>query len=135
LHGGAKLPLQSTLFAKEKIAYIAPSFVYKSQGRFDQLDLGLHFLYQPIMVGLWYRGIPLKQNVADNISQDAVALILGLQFSNFEVGYSYDFTISELGPSSSGAHEVSVKYDLEIVTSSKTKKPTKYIPCPTFIRD
>ncbi len=135
VHGGAKFPLSSTMFAKEKIAYVAPSFVYKSQGRFDQLDLGLHFLYQPVMVGLWYRGIPLKQNVADNISQDAVALILGLQFSNFEVGYSYDFTVSELGPSSSGAHEVSLKYDLEIVTSSKSKKPTKYIPCPTFIRD
>jgi len=134
-HGGVKLPLQSTLFAKEKIAYIAPSFVYKSQGRFDQLDIGLHFLYQPVMVGLWYRGIPLKQNVADNISQDAVALILGLQFSNFEFGYSYDFTISELGPSSSGAHELSLKYDLEIITSSKTKKPSKFIPCPTFIRD
>ncbi|MEJ2004462.1 MAG: type IX secretion system membrane protein PorP/SprF [Cyclobacteriaceae bacterium] len=135
VHGGVKLPLQSTLFQKEKMAYIAPSFVYKSQGRFDQLDLGLHFLYQPVMVGLWYRGIPLKQNVADNISQDAVALILGLQFNSFEFGYSYDFTISELGPSSSGAHELSLKYDLEIITSSKTKKPNKFIPCPTFIRD
>ncbi|MCA6073595.1 type IX secretion system membrane protein PorP/SprF [Fulvivirga sedimenti] len=134
-HGGVKLPLYSGLFAKEKIAYIAPSFVYKSQGRFDQLDIGLHFLYQPVMVGLWYRGIPLKQNVADNISQDAVALILGLQFSRFEFGYSYDFTISELGPSSSGAHELSLKYDLEIISSSKAKKPMKFIPCPTFIHD
>ncbi len=133
-HAGAKLPLNAGILNRDKLAYIAPSFVYKSQGRFDQLDVGLHFLYEPVMVGLWYRGIPVKQNVKDNISQDAVAMILGLQFSHLEFGYSYDFTISELGPSSGGAHEISLKYDLEIASSSKKKQYDKIIPCPTFIR-
>ncbi len=133
-HAGAKLPLNAGMLKANKLAYIAPSFVYKSQGRFDQLDIGLHFLYEPVMVGVWYRGIPIKQNVKDNLSQDAVAMILGLQFSHLEFGYSYDFTVSELGASSGGAHEISLKYDLQIISSSKTKKYDKIIPCPTFIR-
>jgi len=133
-HAGAKLPLNAGMLKQNKLAYIAPSFVYKSQGRFDQLDIGLHFLYEPVMVGVWYRGIPIKQNVKDNLSQDAVAMILGLQFSHLEFGYSYDFTVSELGASSGGAHEISLKYDLQIISSSKTKKYDKIIPCPTFIR-
>jgi type IX secretion system PorP/SprF family membrane protein len=133
-HAGAKLPLNAGMLRKDRMAYIAPSFVYKSQGRFDQLDIGLHFLYEPVMVGFWYRGIPIKQNVKDNLSQDAIAMILGLQFSSFEFGYSYDFTISELGPSSGGSHEISLKYDLEIISANKQKKFDKIIPCPTFIR-
>lgn len=135
LHAGAKLPMYTGMMKKTRIVYLAPSFIYKKQGRFDQLDIGLHFLYQPVMVGIWYRGIPIQQNAHDNMSQDAVSLILGLQFSSLEFGYSYDFTISALGPSSSGAHEVSLKYDLEIIASTKTKKFDKIIPCPTFIRD
>ncbi len=133
-HAGAKLPLNAGMLKRDRLSYIAPSFIYKSQGRFDQLDVGLHFLYEPVMVGVWYRGIPVKQNVKDNMSQDAVALILGLQFSHLEFGYSYDFTISELGASSGGAHELSLKYDLQIISASKQKKYDKIIPCPTFIR-
>ncbi|MDZ7648914.1 MAG: hypothetical protein U5K54_18070 [Cytophagales bacterium] len=44
------------------------------------MDVGLHFLYDPVMIGLWYRGIPVQQNVKDNISQDALVLVLGFQF-------------------------------------------------------
>ncbi|MBL7877140.1 MAG: type IX secretion system membrane protein PorP/SprF, partial [Cyclobacteriaceae bacterium] len=102
--------------------------------QFDQLDLGLHFLYDPVMIGLWYRGIPVQQNVKDNISQDALVLVLGFQFEKLEVGYSYDFTVSELGPISGGAHEVSLKYKLNIKAQSRTKKKEKFIPCPTFIK-
>lgn len=133
-HGGVRIPLYGGPFKKEHISVLAPSFVYKKQGRFDQLDVGVHFLYDPIMLGVWYRGIPLQQNVRDNISQDAMVVILGFQFEKLELGYSYDFTVSELGPISGGAHEVAVKYKLQIATQVKTKRKDKFIPCPTFIK-
>ncbi|MCE7863931.1 MAG: type IX secretion system membrane protein PorP/SprF [Bacteroidetes bacterium CHB5] len=133
-HGGVRIPLYGGPFKKEHISVLAPSFVYKKQGHFDQLDLGLHFLYDPIMMGVWYRGIPLQQNVRDNISQDAMVVILGFQFEKIELGYSYDFTVSELGPMSGGAHEVAVKYKLEMAAQIKTKRKDKFIPCPTFIK-
>ena len=133
-HGGVRIPLYGGPFKKEHISVLAPSFVYKKQGHFDQLDVGIHFLYDPIMMGVWYRGIPLQQNVRDNISQDAMVVILGFQFEKVELGYSYDFTVSELGPISGGAHEVAIKYKLEMAAQVKTKRKDKFITCPTFIK-
>jgi len=134
IHAGVKIPLYSGIFKRDRISSIAPSFVYQSQGDFDQLDIGLHFMYSPIMIGAWYRGIPLQQNEKDNVSQDAIVLILGMQFDNLEIGYSYDFTVSELNAVSGGAHEVSVKYSLDISLRNKSKPKDKFIPCPTFIK-
>ncbi|MEO1049471.1 MAG: type IX secretion system membrane protein PorP/SprF [Bacteroidota bacterium] len=134
VHAGAQIPIKTGPFSSNRNISVAPSFVYKRQGNFDQLDLGLRFLLQPVMIGFWYRGIPIQQNVNDNISQDAFVLILGMQFEQMEVGYSYDFTISELGPISGGAHEISLKYEVDLMLRRKVKRKQKYIPCPTFIK-
>lgn len=134
-HGGVRIPLYHGPFKKERVAAIAPSFVYRQQGQFDQLDLGAYFLYEPVVVGLWYRGIPIKQNVKDNISQDAVVVIIGFQLTKIELSYSYDLTVSELGPIAGGAHEIALKYKLETTGRVKTKKKERFIPCPTFIKE
>jgi type IX secretion system PorP/SprF family membrane protein len=125
IHGGVRIPLYGGPFKRDRISVLSPSFVYKKQGRFDQLDVGAYFLYDPISIGLWYRGIPITQNVKDNISQDAVVVILGFNLERIELSYSYDFTVSELGPTSGGTHELAMKYKLAIVKE-------KFIPCPTF---
>lgn len=135
LHGGVRIPLEHSLFKRERTASIAPSFVYKQQGNFDQLDLGTYFFYEPVVIGLWYRGIPLRQNVADNISHDAVVVVLGFQLQNIELSYSYDVTVSELGGISGGSHEVALKYKIELATQVGKRKKERYIPCPTFNRD
>ncbi|ELR69365.1 hypothetical protein C900_05055 [Fulvivirga imtechensis AK7] len=134
VHAGVKIPLYNGVFKRDRISTLAPSFVYQNQGSFDQLDVGLHFLYEPVMIGVWYRGIPIQQNTKDNVSQDAAVLILGLQFDQLEIAYSYDFTISELGSVSGGAHEVSLKYLMALSFRNKTKKKDKFIPCPTFMK-
>lgn len=132
IHGGITIPLYYGPFKKDRISTLAPSFVYRTQGPFDQLDLGLYYIYQPIAIGVWYRGIPVRQSIYDNVNHDAVAVIFGLRFDAFQVGYSYDVTISDLHASSGGAHELSLIY--EFVRSGKMKrtKPQKYIPCPVF---
>lgn len=135
VHGGVRIPLYNGVFKRERTASIAPSFVYKQQGNFDQLDLGTYFFYEPVVVGLWYRGIPLQQNAKDNVSQDAVVVVLGFQLSNIEVSYSYDVTVSELGPISGGAHEIGLKFKIELATQVKKRKKERFIPCPTFSRD
>jgi len=116
-------------------AAIMPSFIYKKQANFDQLDVGTYFLYEPVIAGVWYRGIPIQQNVADRVNQDAVVVLLGFQMQKLELVYSYDFTVSSLGPIAGGAHELSVKYRLETEARSKTRKREKFIPCPTFMKD
>ena len=132
IHAGFRIPLYTGLLKRLKSASLAPSFIYKSQGEFDQLDIGLYFIYDPIMIGLWYRGIPIQQNVNDNISQDALVIILGMQLKDIQIGYSYDFTVSELGTISGGAHEISLQYNFNSMVRNKAKKPVKFIPCPTF---
>jgi type IX secretion system PorP/SprF family membrane protein len=135
VHGGVRIPLYHGVFKKDKVAAIMPSFVYKRQGPFDQLDLGTYFLYQPVILGVWYRGIPIKQNVMDNVSHDAAVVVLGFQLSTIEVMYSYDVTVSELGPISGGAHEIALKYKIELATSSRPRRKQKFLPCPTFLKD
>jgi len=44
----------------------------------------------------------------DNTSRDAVVIMLGSQRDQVELSYSYDLTVSELGSSSDGAHELAV---------------------------
>lgn len=135
LHGGVRIPLYNGVFKRERVAAIAPSFVYKHQGNFDQLDVGTYFLYDPIVLGLWYRGIPIMQTVNDNVNQDALIVIIGLQLPKIEISYSYDFTVSRLGPISGGAHEIALKYKLNVIANTKTRKREKFIPCPTFMKD
>jgi type IX secretion system PorP/SprF family membrane protein len=135
VHGGVRIPLYHGVFKRDRVAAIMPSFVYKQQGAFDQLDLGTYFLYEPIILGVWYRGIPIQQNTMDHVSQDAVVVILGFQLSKVELSYSYDLTVSELGPISGGAHEVALKFKVEVATQTKTRKKQRFIPCPTFVKD
>ena len=135
LHGGARIPLDNSPQKKGHSAVLAPSFVYKKQGKFDQLDVGMYFIYDPVMIGLWYRGIPIQQNVDDNISQDAVVIILGFQFEKFQMGYSYDVTVSKLAANTGGSHELSVKYNLPVHQNARKKKWDKYIPCPAFMKE
>ncbi len=134
VHGGVCVPLYAGAFKRNRIPVLSPSFVYKRQANFEQLDIGAYLLYDPIVFGLWYRGIPVAKNADNSPSQDAVVLILGFQFDRLEVVYSYDFTVSKLGPASGGAHEVALKYRFEIPENRKYKKKDKFIPCPTFNR-
>ncbi len=132
IHAGVKIPLYKGPQKRNNISSIAPSFIYKKQGQFDQLDLGVHFAYNPVMIGFWYRGIPIEQNVSDRVNQDAVAFLFGLKFDQFDVGYSYDMTVSSLGADIGGAHEISLIYQLAMHKAKKPKRREKFIPCPTF---
>jgi type IX secretion system PorP/SprF family membrane protein len=135
IHGGVRIPLYNGVFKKDRIASIAPSFVYKHQGDFDQLDIGTYFFYEPVVVGFWYRGIPIQQDMPDNTNHDAVVVILGFQLEKLELTYSYDITVSKLAPNSGGTHELALKYRLNMAAQITKRKKEKFIPCPTFNRD
>ncbi|MEB2778547.1 type IX secretion system membrane protein PorP/SprF [Algoriphagus sp. D3-2-R+10] len=106
---------------------LALAFNYKSQGVFDQLDIGAEFYFEPLILGLWYRGLPTKYNLPNN---ESLIGLIGVELeSGLDFGYSFDYSISKLGQSvSGGAHEVSVRY----VFSSKDPSKKKYPPLPTF---
>ncbi len=139
IHGGMKILLYNGPKTISKVSYLTPGFVFRNQGPISQLDLGINYHIDPISVGIWYRGVPLQRNfkylgIEDSqIQQDALVFSLALLFNTFQVGYSYDFTISELASSAGGAHEVSLIYEFNTnFVRRGVKRKNKLIPCPTF---
>jgi type IX secretion system PorP/SprF family membrane protein len=100
------------------------AFLYKQQSTIQQLDLGVYWHSYPIVLGLWYRGIPL---VNSNFG-DALIFLAGIKTNNFNIGYSYDFTISSLLPYTRGSHEVSITY--KFLLPKRTSRGA--VPCPEF---
>ncbi len=139
-HGGMQISLYNGRRNLRRVSYLTPSFVYRRQGpNFSQLDMGLQYHLDPIGIGVWYRGVPIPRpfqlldEEEKRVKQDALILILSLQFNGFQVGYSYDFTISDLSTTAGGAHEVSLIYEFTVKPLRRRFRPkNKVIPFPTF---
>lgn len=130
LHGGYRFIIEQK--SKELKRYFSPTFNYRHEQKYDQLDIGLYYYHLPLNVGVWYRGLPFKKYAATYSSRESIALLIGFDMTdyNLRVGYSYDLTISNLGVANSlGAHEVSLIYEI-----AKKKKRNKRIlvSCPKF---
>lgn len=133
VHGGARLTLSSGPREQDRASYLTPSFIFRKQDVFTQLDFGLNYHIDPISIGVWYRGKPFQTNYIGTVNQDAIIFTMGLYLSSFTVGYSYDFTLSELSTTSGGAHEISIVYEFVAKPLHKgVKKRNRLIPCPTF---
>ncbi len=123
-YGGARLMSRGRLL-KPADESVSVAYLLRLQGEFRQLDLGLYWFNPPFMMGVWYRGIPpLNSNRGD-----ALAFLAGIKFPQFTVGYSYDFTVSNLINSTAGAHEITLSYEF---TTKYRKKRIHAIPCPEF---
>lgn len=131
IHAGAKFPITPHVLSKVNMSSVNTSFIYKWQGSFQQLDAGLNLVYDPVMFGVWYRGL-LNKSANGTPNRDALIFMLGLNLKYLEVGYSYDFTISEIGPSSGGAHELSVKLEFDGWVTKRVRRKDKFLPCPNF---
>ncbi len=115
---------------------LAPTIQYRHQGAFDQMDLGMYLTLEPLTVGLWYRGVPYKK-INGFVNNESLVVSIGLhkKASNklndlLSIGYSYDYTISQLGPGSGGAHEFSLGYTWPTRNPRKPAKDKLIIPCP-----
>lgn len=138
-----RLPLKSTVNVGYKFYFddpnqpnyrersIIPTLLYKTQGKFDQLDVGLYSIYDPIMIGFWYRGIPMKKYAPQYTNNDALIFLLGIHVAGLTVSYSYDLTISTLAKYSGGAHEIALVYKWKYPYRKK-RRIMKRLPCPSF---
>lgn len=137
IHAGLKIPIEpmgrglaSDVNAPERS--ISPAILYKLQGKFDQLDVGAYLTYEPLVLGVWYRGLPIKTYAEGLNNNEAVIGLIGFKNQGLSVGYSYDFTISSLGYQSGGAHEISVSYEFAQPTRNRLPRHAKKLPCPKF---
>jgi len=136
LHGGYKFWLPSggirnpftNQFQERSISF---AYNYKQQEPFSQLDIGTQLYLEPLSFGLWYRGIPTKNSLPNN---ESLIGILGINLpSGLAIGYSYDFTISQLGlRNSAGAHEISLRYSFLTSTPNQRNLKSRINPCFTY---
>ncbi len=122
IHAGGIFNLKQELAGRENDNFsLSPNLVYMQQGEFHQLNTGLNFNFYPFVTGLW-----LRHNFEN---PDALIVLLGFQQPQFKIGYSFDFTLSQMGMPAGGSHEVSFVWYLPCL-----KKEFKYkaINCPSF---
>ncbi len=116
LHGGIRFNFKSGFINDyfnntRQERSVSFAFNYKNQGDFNQLDIGTELYFEPIVLGMWYRGLPTKYALPNN---EALIGLVGFSLADgLDMGYSYDFTVSKLGwRNAGGAHEVSMRYSV-----------------------
>lgn len=124
-HGSVNINLSQGMLGSynEDDIMLQPSILYMQQGKFHQLNAGLYVNKYPFVVGAYYR-----HNFQN---PDAAIVLIGLTFSNFRVGYSYDYTMSNVGGTAGGAHEVSLAWDFCIYKEQKRRR-IRAINAPSF---
>ena len=107
---GSNIPLKNTLFE------IMPSIMVKSDLTFTTAEITGRVRYNKFLsAGLGYR------------YNDAVTIMVGAEYKNFFLCYSYDYHTSEISKASSGSHEILAGYKLKLDLSEKNKNKHKSI--------
>jgi len=126
-YGGTQI-LKKTRLRQKMQDILSIAINFQKQGKFYQSDLGLYYYKDPLIFGLWYRGIPFATSQAG----DAIIGLVGIKTNQLHIGYSYDFTISNLISSTGGAHEISLVYEFNNLSIGQRQKRIRAIPCPEF---
>lgn len=90
--------------------YLSPNIMYEHQRTLSTLNVGMYAMRAPLMIGVWYRN-EFRFEANDT---DALMFNVGMRGTNrdktfmYQVGYSYDLTLSKLAGSTSGSHEVAL---------------------------
>jgi type IX secretion system PorP/SprF family membrane protein len=135
--GGAKILLKDK--RRGRVRYnrdeesVTFAINYQYWDLFDQLDIGAYWTHDPLILGAWFRGIPIvdsQSKTFDNI--DAIIVLVGFKVTpNLKIGYSYDMTvIKNLFSHTGGSHEISVVYEFNKDLDRRYKHTI--IPCPSF---
>ncbi len=121
-HAGAVIPIERK--KRDSDAKLSPNVLYRRQGEFQQLNIGLYVNKGPLVGGIWFRGLLFGARY-----HDSFIATIGIQTDVVRFGYSYDVTISALTPSTGGSHEVSLAINFDC---RKKKVKFRTIACPSF---
>lgn len=120
LHIGAKThEFIRELFSKG--FSLSPNAIYQQQGSFRQLNLGMYMVTNSLTFGTWYRN-----NLS--VRPDAVIGMVGYATKYFQVGYSFDYVLSDLSLYSMGSHELSLVFYFDRNLRKRDFKNTMRIP-------
>jgi len=129
VQGGYNIPVLSPFGSRSK-GILTVAGLYKAQLKWDQLDIGAYYRTDPLLFGIWYRGLPVKSNESPRPNVDALLFMVGMRHDRVSIAYSYDLTLSALAGNTAGSHEISL-----IIEYPKSKKKNRRffrVPCPKF---
>lgn len=131
-HAGANIPVGFSRGLMKSSYSISPNILYQRQRDFEQINYGLYLSKNSWVAGGWFR-----HNLSFDF--DSFIILLGYQADKYRIGYSYDYVISNLVKTNSGAHEISLSFILGNVKSScsgthyfRKKRRIRAIRCPKF---
>ena len=127
--GGVRIPV-GPMNDPEQVT-ISPAFVFMNQRNFNQMNFGTYVSIEPMVFGVWWRSNFNNFN-GDLVSSDALAGLIGFKEGIFSVGYSYDYTVSQLTNGiSGGSHEIAVIMEFE-QNPRRRRLKHRNLPCPRF---
>jgi type IX secretion system PorP/SprF family membrane protein len=99
---------------------------YRIQQGNQQMDLGVNWVKSPLMIGVWYRGMPFLNNNGA-IQSDAFYVVGGIQWDRLRLIGSYDLPLSSL--KSYGSFEITIAFiprkDFRLGNHSSKDRSTK----------
>ncbi len=111
-------------FVLNSNAFYSPSILYVNQAGMSQLTLNNYISFGSIFASVGYR--------YDIVNSDAILFGVGFNKGIVKVAYSFDYTISNLGISSGGAHELGVMFNFD--KSTLFDAPFRYSDCFNMFR-
>jgi type IX secretion system PorP/SprF family membrane protein len=103
--------------------FISPNIMYEHQRNLSTMNFGIFAMRAPLMLGVWYRN-ELRLEADDS---DAIMFNLGIRGTDrkntfgYQIGYSYDLTISKLAGSVAGSHEIALSFEFRGAGKTKSK--------------
>lgn len=116
---GAKYVLKKGTSYNPNEKYISPTILYAQQGGTGQLNAGVHYGTGIFGIGTFYRHA--------FTNPDAIGITASVKVGNIRFGYAYDLTVSRLGISTGGSHEIGMTLAIE-------KRKAKYDDCYNMFR-
>ena len=124
--GGINFPLANSVGKIPEIVTL--NYLFKTTATYRQLDVGVNWYRAPLLLGFAWRGLPAADKYH---AYDALIFSIGVAFNDMSLGYSYDYTISKLGPATGGSHEITFSYSFN--EGNKTNRKGS-IPCPDVVK-
>ena len=128
---GYKIPFYKYNKSKndDPSASLTPSLYYSQQGKFKQLDVGLNGFLDPVIAGIWYRGVPIQKSY-----NGAVVLMTGFKYKYLRFLYSFDTAVGKFSTVTGGAHEISMSLTTGSLQRKKKYRRNKKSPdFPSFV--
>tara|TARA_B110000046_G_scaffold75545_1_gene83670 strand:- start:7421 stop:8491 length:1071 start_codon:yes stop_codon:yes gene_type:complete len=131
-----ELPIRNVLtigaeWSISKKIVLYPHFLHMNQNKTSEMLMGLNLMVllekNKTMATGAYFGVIIRNGLQRNT--DAAIAIVGLKFKKLEVGFNYDFNVSELraATNSRGAYEFSIVY-----TGASSVLQKTAVPCDRF---